>query len=44
MVGQAGDGVEALGLLEDLAPDVVFLDVQMPGLNGFEVARQAIAT
>jgi two-component system LytT family response regulator/two-component system response regulator LytT len=43
VVGQAGDGIEALGLLEDLAPDVVFLDVQMPGLNGFEVARQAIA-
>ena len=43
VVGQAGDGIEALGLLEDLSPDVVFLDVQMPGLNGFEVARQALA-
>jgi two-component system, LytTR family, response regulator LytT len=43
VVGHAGDGIEALGLLEDLSPDVVFLDVQMPGLNGFEVARQAIA-
>jgi two-component system, LytTR family, response regulator LytT len=43
IVGQAGDGIEALGLLEDLAPDIVFLDVQMPGLNGFEVARQALA-
>jgi two-component system, LytTR family, response regulator LytT len=43
VVGQAGDGIEALGLLEDLAPDIVFLDVQMPGLNGFEVARQALA-
>jgi DNA-binding LytR/AlgR family response regulator len=42
IVGQAGNGVEALGLLEDLKPDVVFLDVQMPGLGGFEVARQAL--
>jgi two-component system response regulator LytT len=42
VVGQATNGIEALGLLEDLAPDVVFLDVQMPGMNGFEVARQAI--
>ncbi len=43
VVGQAGDGIEALGLIEDLAPDLVFLDVQMPGINGFEVARQIIA-
>jgi two-component system response regulator LytT len=41
VVGQAGNGIEALGLIEDLKPDVVFLDVQMPGLDGFEVARQA---
>lgn len=43
VVGQAGDGIEALGLLEDLEPDVVFLDIQMPGLTGFEVAQQALA-
>jgi two-component system LytT family response regulator/two-component system response regulator LytT len=43
VVGQAEDGIEALGLIEDLGPDLVFLDVQMPGINGFEVARQAIA-
>lgn len=43
VVGQAGDGIEALGLLEDLEPDIVFLDIQMPGLTGFEVARQALA-
>ena len=42
VVGQAGNGVEALGLIEDLKPDVVFLDVQMPGVDGFEVARQAL--
>lgn len=40
VVGQAENGIAALGLLEDLEPDIVFLDVQMPGLTGFEVARQ----
>ena len=40
---QAGDGIEALGLLEDLEPDLAFLDIQMPGLTGFEVAQQALA-
>jgi two-component system LytT family response regulator/two-component system response regulator LytT len=43
VIGQAGNGPEALEALGRLAPDVVFLDVQMPGLNGFEVAR-AVAT
>jgi two-component system LytT family response regulator/two-component system response regulator LytT len=42
VVGQAANGIEALGLIEDLAPDLVFLDVQMPGMNGFEVARQTL--
>jgi two-component system LytT family response regulator/two-component system response regulator LytT len=41
VIGQADNGIAALGLLEDLEPDIVFLDVQMPGLTGFEVARQA---
>lgn len=41
VIGQADNGISALGLLEDLEPDVVFLDVQMPGLTGFEVARHA---
>jgi len=37
IVGRAGDGNEAVRVINDLRPDVVFLDVQMPGLNGFEV-------
>jgi DNA-binding NarL/FixJ family response regulator len=38
VVGEAGDGKEALRLAETLRPDVVLLDVGMPGLNGLEVA------
>ena len=44
VAGQAADGVEALRLAGELKPDVVFLDVQMPGLTGFEVARRLIQT
>ncbi|BCS32879.1 DNA-binding response regulator [Luteitalea sp. TBR-22] len=40
VTGQADNGIAALDLLDDLEPDIVFLDVQMPGLTGFEVARQ----
>src|SRR4051812_15071171 len=42
VVGQAGNGVEALTTIERLQPDVVFLDVQMPGLTGVEVARRMV--
>jgi two-component system LytT family response regulator/two-component system response regulator LytT len=42
VIGQAGDGVEALSTIDRLRPDVVFLDVQMPGLNGFQVARRML--
>ena len=42
VIGQAGNGVEAISTIERLQPDVVFLDVQMPGLTGFEVARRLL--
>jgi two-component system LytT family response regulator/two-component system response regulator LytT len=42
LIAQAGDGVEALRIIEDQAPDLVMLDVQMPGLTGFEVARRLL--
>jgi DNA-binding LytR/AlgR family response regulator len=42
IVGQAADGPGALQLTAELEPDVLFLDVQMPGLTGFEVARQLL--
>lgn len=43
VAGQAENGVEALDLLRRLRPDVVFLDIQMPGLGGFDVARRIVA-
>src|SRR5215468_408722 len=42
IVGTAGNGIEAVETINRLKPDVVFLDVQMPGLTGFEVARRMI--
>src|SRR5712691_735255 len=42
VIGQAGNGVGALTTIDRLQPDVVFLDVQMPGLTGFEVARRLL--
>jgi DNA-binding LytR/AlgR family response regulator len=42
LVGQAGDGPSALRLAGELKPELLFLDVQMPGLTGFEVARRLI--
>ena len=40
VVGETGDGVEAAQLAERLRPDVLVLDLMMPGLNGLEVTRQ----
>jgi two-component system LytT family response regulator len=37
IVGEAGSGPEAVDAIRTLRPDLVFLDVQMPGMNGFEV-------
>jgi two-component system LytT family response regulator len=37
--GECGDGLSAMERILELSPDVVFLDVQMPGMNGFEVLR-----
>ena len=40
VVGMAGDGEEAIRQAESLKPDVVVLDVRMPGVNGIEAARR----
>ncbi len=39
IVGECGDGLSAVEKILDLSPDIVFLDVQMPGMDGFEVLR-----
>ncbi|MGK5027917.1 LytR/AlgR family response regulator transcription factor [Janthinobacterium sp. RB2R34] len=38
IAGEAADGVAALALIDAQQPEIVFLDIQMPGLNGLEVA------
>ena len=38
VVGEAGDGEQALDLVEQMQPDVLLLDVEMPSLNGIQVA------
>jgi two-component system LytT family response regulator len=40
VVGEAGNGQEAVDRIETIRPDVIFLDVQMPGFDGFEVVRR----
>jgi len=40
IVGEAANGEEAVSLITSVRPDVVFLDVQMPGCDGFEVVRR----
>src|SRR3712207_2117741 len=41
VVGEAADGLTAIDLIERLQPDVAILDLQMPDLDGLEVARRA---
>jgi DNA-binding NarL/FixJ family response regulator len=43
VVGEAADGAEALAAAGALSPDLVLLDVQLPDLNGFEVAERLAA-
>lgn len=43
IVGEAGNGSEALAMIESLTPDVAILDVDMPHQDGFQVARALLA-
>jgi DNA-binding NarL/FixJ family response regulator len=40
VVGEAGDGSEAVAKAQQLSPDVVLMDITMPGMNGLEATRQ----
>ena len=40
VVGEASDGIEAVGKAHDLKPDIILLDVGLPNLNGLEVSRR----
>ena len=40
IIGEAANGYDAVALINQLKPDTIFLDIQMPGLNGFEVLTQ----
>jgi DNA-binding NarL/FixJ family response regulator len=44
VAGEAADGETALDAVERLHPDAVLLDVQLPGIDGFEVARRLAGT
>lgn len=39
VVGEAGDGSEAVRLVKERQPDVVLMDIRMPGMNGLEATR-----
>ena len=43
IIGEAGTGAEALALARDLKPDVVFMDVEMPGMDGIEATALLVA-
>ncbi len=40
IIGEAGDGIEAVTLTESLSPDVVLMDLSMPGQDGFHALQQ----
>ena len=44
IVGEVGGGREALEMCKQLNPDILLLDLEMPGMDGFEVSRQLIAS
>jgi len=44
IIGEAEEGKQAIDLITEYNPDVVFLDINMPGIDGMEVAKQVISS
>ena len=42
LVGEANDGVEALRIMEQVQPDILIADIQMPGLDGLQLISKAM--
>lgn len=42
VVGEAESGEQFLGMLPDISPDIVFMDIKMPGINGIETTKRAL--
>ncbi len=42
VIGQGHNGIEAIKLVEELEPDLLFLDIEMPGLGGFKVVEELV--
>jgi pilus assembly protein CpaE len=43
LVGEAGNGIEAITLVEDVHPDLVLMDINMPEMGGIEATRKIMA-
>lgn len=41
-IGESGNGIEAISMIKEAKPDLIFLDIQMPEMNGFDVLQEII--
>ncbi|WP_371189486.1 LytR/AlgR family response regulator transcription factor [Thalassotalea maritima] len=43
IIGECANGIDAIETIKTMSPDIVFLDIQMPGFNGFDVVQQLMS-